>query len=161
MLIEIPTADETRAVTQNLKYAAKFKTMIIELHPILPQSLPPPIKPPHPFPTRLVIVSSNRRCPAQRADTHPEDSQTLHATILHPWKDIWNIVCMDIYKRSLWLLPLLFRYRYICMHGFLRNQKQDQIGLVRSARWTRQSDMLLNLANGKLSKSLSDKMVSC
>ena len=51
MLIEIPTADETRAVTQNLKYAAKFKTMIIELHPILPQSLPPPIKPPHPFPT--------------------------------------------------------------------------------------------------------------
>ena len=84
ILIKIPTADETRAVTQNLKYAAKFKTMIIELHPILPQSLPPPIKPVHPFPTRLVIVSSNRTCPAQRADTHPEDSQTLHATILHP-----------------------------------------------------------------------------
>ena len=127
MLIKIPTANETRAVTQNLKYAAKFKTMIIELHPILPQSLPPPIKPLHPFPTRLVIVSSNRTCPAQRADTHPEDSQTLHATILHPWKDIWNIVCMDIYKWSLWLLPLLFRYRYICMHTsylsfFLRSQ---------------------------------------
>ena len=74
---------------------------------------PPPIKPLHPFPTRLVIVSSNRTCPAQRADTHPEDSQTLHATILQPWKDIWNIVCMDIYKWSFLLLPSLFRYQYI------------------------------------------------
>ena len=114
--------------------------------PSTPYQAPPPL----PHQAGHCIVSSNRTCPAQRADTHPEDSQTLHATILHPWKDIWNIVCMDIYKWSFLLLPSLFRYRYICVVFF--NQKQGQNGLERSARWTGQPEMLLNLTKCKLNK---------
>ena len=54
---------------------------------------------------------------------------------------------MDIYKWSLRLLPLLFRYRYICL--LFLNQKQDQIALEKPARLTRQYDMLLKLTKGK------------
>ena len=126
MLIKTCTADEIRAVTQNLKScccAAKFKTMIIELLLLSSPSTPSP-------PGWSLFHRIGRARP---------NVPTRILRILRPCmlpffilERIFRTLFVWIYKWSFLLLPSLFRYRYICVVFF--NQKQGQNGLKRSAR---------------------------